>query len=97
MTSRPPGRGHTGTTNAFLDDEEQYGSVYEHSVVSRLFGYLGPFKVRAVWALLGTLVFMGSSVALPRMVGHAFDTYISIEDWDGLVTVSYTHLRAHET
>jgi len=85
MTSRPPGRGHTGTTNAFLDDEEQYGSVYEHSVVSRLFGYLGPFKVRAVWALLGTLVFMGSSVALPRMVGHAFDTYISIEDWDGLV------------
>lgn len=85
MTSRPPGRGHTGTTNAFLDDEEQYGSVYEHSVVSRLFGYLGPFKVRAIWALLGTLVFMASSVALPRMVGHGFDTYISVGDWDGLV------------
>ena len=85
MTSRTPGRGHLGTSNAFLDDEEQYGSVYEHSVVSRLFSYLGPFKVRAVWALLGTLVFMGSSVALPRMVGHAFDTYIAILDWDGLV------------
>ena len=85
MTSRTPGRGHVGTRNAFLDDEEQFGSVYEHSVVARLFSYLGPFKVRGFWALIGTLVFMGSSVALPRMVGHAFDAYIALGDWNGLI------------
>jgi ABC-type multidrug transport system fused ATPase/permease subunit len=85
MTSKNLGRGHVGTKNAFLDDEEQYGSVYEHSVVSRLFSYLGPFKVQAVWALIGTLVFMGSSVALPWMVGYAFDAYIAGGDWNGLI------------
>ena len=80
--------GHAGTANDYLDEEEQLGAIYEHRVVSRLLGYMGPFKRQAALALVAMLVFMASSVALPRMIGVAVDDYITPKDWGGLVRLS---------
>jgi ABC-type multidrug transport system fused ATPase/permease subunit len=80
--------GHSSTGHDYLDEEEQLGSIYEHRVVSRLIGYMSSFKVGATVTLVAMVVFMASSVALPRMIGIAVDEYITPKDWTGLVRFS---------
>ena len=80
--------GHGGTANAYLDEEEHLGAIYEHRVVRRLLGYMGPFKRNALLALVGTLVFMATGVALPRMIGVAFDDFIAPGNWSGLIRLA---------
>ncbi|MSQ40561.1 MAG: ABC transporter ATP-binding protein [Dehalococcoidia bacterium] len=79
------GRGSATPTNDEIDDEEQLGAVYEHRVVKRLLRYLRPYKRQWLLALGAMIVAMSSSVAIPRMIGIAFDDYIALKDLPGLV------------
>lgn len=82
------GGGHAGTANRFLDDEEQYGNVYEHIVVRRLFPYLKPYKREGFVAITGLLAYTLASVLFPLLIQIAIDRYIIPGDLDGLFFIS---------
>jgi ABC-type multidrug transport system fused ATPase/permease subunit len=55
------------------DDDEEYGSFYNHRVVRRLLPYLRPYKLRASLALVGTIVYMLTSSVQPFLIGNLID------------------------
>ena len=54
-------------------DDEEFGSVYNHKVVSRLLGYLRPFRGRAFIALLSMSVYIGTREFQPLLIGILVD------------------------
>ena len=54
-------------------DDEEFGSVYNHQVVSRLLGYLRPFRGRAFLALLSMSVYIGTREFQPLLIGNLID------------------------
>ena len=70
------GRGHP--------DEEMFGSVYDDKVIRRLLPYIWPFKRLAIIAAIAMLIYTGTQVAIPWLVGHTIDTYITEGDLGGL-------------
>jgi ATP-binding cassette subfamily B protein len=55
------------------DDDEEYGAVYSHRVVTRLLPYLKPYKGRALLALFSTIIFMAASSFQPLLIGNLVD------------------------
>ncbi|MDZ4279072.1 MAG: ABC transporter ATP-binding protein [Dehalococcoidia bacterium] len=54
-------------------DDEEFGSVYSHRVMSRLVPYLRPFKGRAFMALLGMVGFIVTREFQPLLIGNLID------------------------
>jgi ATP-binding cassette subfamily B protein len=67
------GRGHMMAGRLGDGDEEVLGKPYDHKVVTRLVRYLGPYKARMVVATVATLLYTGSAVAVPWLVGAGID------------------------
>jgi ATP-binding cassette subfamily B protein len=65
-------------------DEEMFGSVYDQKVVTRLLPYIWPFKRLAFIAAVAMLVYTGTQVAIPWLVGTTIDRYIEVGDFGGL-------------
>ena len=57
-------------------DEEDRGTLYDHSAAVRLLGYLRPYRARVVAIILSVLVYTGTVVALPWIVKWAIDDYV---------------------
>ena len=79
FSGRSGGRGHP--------DEEMFGSVYDGKVVRRLLPYIWPFKRLAIIAAIAMLIYTGTQVAIPWLVGHTIDTYIKQGDLGGLTVM----------
>lgn len=81
-----PGMQRPGALKRSTDgwDDEELGRLYDHSVMRRLFPYLGPYKRQAVLALLGMLVFAVASNTQPFLIGLAIDEYIPSGDLSGV-------------
>jgi len=60
------------STDGWADDDE-YGTAYSQRVVTRLLPYLGPYKGRAILALLGMIVFTATSAFQPLLMGLLVD------------------------
>ena len=74
MTMRGGGwGGHMGRMGA---DEEPGGSLYDHQVVRRLFRYLRPHWRLLTLSGVAMLVYTGTVVVLPRIVGWTVDRQI---------------------
>ena len=75
--------GHGQMGHGGLDDEE-LGQIYNHQVIKRLFPYfrarLGMFTV----AMVMMLVYTGTMVAIPRLIGDTIDTFVIGKDLGGL-------------
>ena len=56
-------------SNDGWDDDEDYGAVYNHRVVSRLLPYLRPYKGRALLALAGTIIYTITTSVQPFLIG----------------------------
>ena len=67
------GPGHMMAGRLGDGDEEALGKPYDHKVVTRLFRYIGPYKWRMVVATIATLLYTGSAVAVPWLVGAGID------------------------
>ncbi len=65
-------------------DEEMFGSVYDQKVVRRLLPYIWPFKRLAFIAAAAMLIYTGTQVAIPWLVGTTIDGYITSGDLVGL-------------
>jgi len=75
-------------------DEEAQGRVYDHEVVTRLLVYLRPHWRRVIVIVVAMLVYTGTVVALPRIVGETIDSYIRPGDMSGLNIIVLVFLGA---
>ncbi|MEX0785663.1 MAG: ABC transporter ATP-binding protein [Dehalococcoidia bacterium] len=55
-------------------DDEDFGTAYNHRVVSRLFGYLRPFRGRAFLAVVGMIVFIFTTRYQPLLIRDLIDS-----------------------
>ncbi|MDO8749692.1 MAG: ABC transporter ATP-binding protein [Dehalococcoidia bacterium] len=53
--------------------DDDLGKAYDHKVVVRLMGYLRPYNVRVILALIGTILFSLTSYTQPALIGWATD------------------------
>jgi ATP-binding cassette subfamily B protein len=79
----PPHGAHPGGTgpNALmrssqLSDEELFGKVYDHKVVTRLFGYLKKYKLGFFLSVVTMILTTVTSLAMPALFGDAIDVVI---------------------
>ena len=68
-----------GIDRIAVEDEDR-GTLYDHSVVVRLMAYLRPHTARVVVAVLSVIVYTGTVVALPWIVKWTIDEYIRTQD-----------------
>ena len=68
-------------------DEEVFGSVYDQRVVLRLLPYIWPFKGLVIIAIISMLIYTGTQVAVPWIIGLAIDDYIFAGDFVGLTWI----------
>src|SRR3990172_3813782 len=66
------------------DDEEALGRVYDQRVISRLGGYLTPYRGQAILAFASMLVYAATSYVQPFLIGQAVRRYIARGDLGGL-------------
>src|SRR5439155_18405958 len=65
------------------------GKVFNPQVVRRLWGYLQPYKLRALWAFLLVIVYAGMQILGPYLLKVALDNYVvQTQDLFGLTVVS---------
>lgn len=72
--------------------EEMFGSVYDHEVVTRLAGYTKPYWRTLVVALFGVTLYALSNSAAPRIIGYAIDHSIGGLDSGGLTLIALVFL-----
>ena len=68
-------------------DEDRYGTVYDHRVVSRIIPYILPQKRLLAAATVAMVVFSATQVAVPWLIKIAFDDYIWVGDYSGLTWI----------
>ena len=72
-----------GSTGA-QGDEEVFGSVYDQRVVSRMLGYIKPYRRELAIAVVAMLAFTASLTAVPWVIKIAIDDFIAKGDLGGL-------------
>ena len=72
-----------GSTGAH-GDEEVFGSVYDQRVVSRMLGYIKPYRRELAIAVVAMLAFTASLTAVPWVIKIAIDDFIAKGDLGGL-------------
>ncbi len=72
-----------GSTGA-QGDEEVFGSVYDQRVVSRMLGYVKPYRRELAIAIVAMLAFTASLAAVPWVIKVAIDDFIAKGDLGGL-------------
>ena len=65
-------------------DEDEFGQIYDHTVVTRLLRYLLPYWPKLLLTLAAVIVYTGAVVALPWMVALIIDSYVRTGDLAGL-------------
>ncbi len=65
-------------------DEEAFGSVYDPRVIRRMLPYLAPYKHLVAVSVVSMLVYTGSQVAVPRLIGLGIDKFMVSKDMRGL-------------
>ena len=76
------GRGVAG--QAGLEQDDEGGQIYDHTVVTRLFRYLLPYWPRLLITLAAVMVYTGAVVALPWTIALIIDRYVRAGDLSGL-------------
>jgi ATP-binding cassette subfamily B protein len=73
---------HQQRSATTLDRSEDttFGKVYDSRVVSRLLGYLAPYKLQVLMATGATLVYTLTTVAVPYLIGVAINESIAAGD-----------------
>ena len=68
-------------------DDEVFGQAFNYRVVARMVPYIIPNKGLVSLAVVSMLVFTATSVAVPLLIGKAFDEYIIQGDFTGLMWI----------
>ena len=81
------GGGGMGRMMGGLDDEDDLGTIYNHTVVLRLMGYVWAYWRRLILIIAAMLVYTSTVVALPWIVKWTIDSYIQTKDLSGIYLV----------
>ena len=68
-------------------DEDVFGRVYDHRVITRFISYLLPYKRLVVASTVAMLAFTASHVAVPWIIKIGIDDHIRVGDFSGLTWV----------
>ena len=68
-------------------DGDTFGRVYDKRVIVRLLPYVRPYKMFAMLAFFAMLVYVGSQIAIPKLLQLGIDGYIEKGDFRGLLVV----------
>ncbi len=66
------------------EDDDVFGKIYDNRLVSRLAGFLAPYKRRTIIAVIFMIISSLMSVASPWIIGQAIDQGITAGDADAL-------------
>ncbi len=78
------GTGWIGRSMAGDDDDELLGSAYNHKVVTNLLKYVGPFRTQALIAIVSTVIYTASLVAIPWIIALGIDQFVQERNLKGL-------------
>ncbi|MYE54338.1 MAG: ABC transporter ATP-binding protein [Chloroflexi bacterium] len=81
------GGAFSGRSSSREVDGDTFGRVYDKRVIMRLMPYVRPYRLFAVLAFLSMLVYVGSQVAIPFLLGRGIDGYIKQGDFLGLLVM----------
>lgn len=81
------GSAFSGRSSSREVDGDTFGRVYDKRVIMRLMPYVRPYRLFAVLAFLSMLVYVGSQVAIPFLLGRGIDGYIKQGDFRGLLVI----------
>ena len=81
------GGAFSGRSSSREVDGDTFGRVYDKRVIMRLMPYVRPYRLFAVLAFLSMLVYVGSQVAIPFLLGRGIDGYIKQGDFRGLLVM----------
>ena len=81
------GGAFSGRSSSREVDGETFGRVYDKRVIMRLMPYVRPYRLFAILAFLSMLVYVGSQVAIPFLLGRGIDGYIKQGDFRGLLAL----------
>lgn len=68
-------------------DGDTFGRVYDKRVIMRLMPYVRPYRMFAMLAFFAMLVYVGSQIAIPKLLQLGIDGYIEKGDFRGLLVV----------
>ena len=77
-----------GTASTDSLDEETFGRVYNHRIVTRFLPYVFPYKMLVATAVGAMLVFTGTHVAVPWIIKIGIDEYVAAGDTLGLAWIA---------
>jgi len=82
------GAGHGGWALQQASEGAQ-GKIIDRKVVTRIWGYMQPYKLRVLWALLLVVVTASMQLVGPYLLKVAIDEFIvSRQDMAGLLAIS---------
>ena len=55
-------------------EEEVFGKAYDPQTVRRIWAYVHPYRLKIYLSVLAVLVFTGTQLAIPLIIGNAIDT-----------------------
>ena len=67
-----------------MKKEENSGKIFDAQILKRIYGFLGPYKLR-FWGLVAMIMLMACIVPLnPLLIRHTIDNEIAQGDYTGL-------------
>ena len=81
------GSAFSGRSSSREVDGDTFGRVYDKRVIMRLMPYVRPYRLFAILAFASMLVYVGSQVAIPKLLQVGIDDYIKEGDFRGLLMV----------
>ncbi|WIY53464.1 ABC transporter ATP-binding protein [Devosia sp. YIM 151766] len=67
---RPP----RASVGSHTIEEEVFGKAYDPQTVRRIWAYVHPYRMKIYLSVLSVLVFTGTQLAIPLIIGNAIDT-----------------------
>ncbi|KKB08760.1 ABC transporter ATP-binding protein [Devosia chinhatensis] len=67
---RPP----RASVGSHTIEEEVFGKAYDPQTVRRIWAYVHPYRLKIYVSVLAVLVFTGTQLAIPLIIGNAIDT-----------------------
>ncbi|MEX2236803.1 MAG: ABC transporter ATP-binding protein [Dehalococcoidia bacterium] len=84
----------TGGHRSQMDywDDDEYGKLYDHGVVKRLWPYFRPYRKQSILAIVGMVVYAVTSYVQPIFLAIAIDRYVARGDIEGLTWLAVLFL-----
>lgn len=82
--ARPP----YAVVGSHREKEEMFGKAFDGRIISRLWHFVGPYKVKLTLSVIAVLVFTATQLVIPLIIRHAIDSGVAQNDGGDALTKS---------